>query len=222
MNVTQSKLLDQEGLKQQRKSEVVLVALAVFSTQGIEATTMVDVANAAHIGVASVYRYYKTKFDLALEAAIVLWKDQINPYFMSVIDESYHQETGLNQVMRFLKVTSRLVQETPQALRFLEYFDNFIVSQAIDHIRLESYGNSVGLAKPVFMEALTKGIQDGSIRTDLDQEAFYLTITHTLMSLSQKLILRGEVVDSDDLVGKLQQIDLVIEMAKTYIKTPMR
>lgn len=222
MNPTQQPLYDQEGLKQHRKNEVVLAALAIFSTRGIETTTMVDVANAAHVGVASVYRYYTTKFDLALAAAITLWKDQINPCFLAVIDETYPQETGLDQVMRFLKVTPRLVLELPDALRFLEYFDNYIVSQSIDHARLRDYGALVGKAKSVFMEALVKGKHDGSIKEDLDQEAFYLTISHTLMSLSQKLILRGDVVDSDESIGKLQQIDLVIDMAKTYIKHPAR
>jgi AcrR family transcriptional regulator len=222
MTPTQRKLLDQEGIKQHRKNEVILAALEVFSARGIENTTMVDVANAAHVGVASLYRYYHTKFDLALESATVLWIDQINPCFMAVIDESYPKQSGLDQVMRLLKVTPRLVTELPEALRFLEYFDNFIVSQSIDHTRLKGYGEVFGPAKSVFMEAMIKGQKDGSIREDLDQEAFYLTITHTLMSLSQKLILRGNVVDSDESVGKLQQIDLVIDMAKTYIKHPMR
>ena len=70
MTLKQQPLLDQEGLKQHRKNEVVLAALSIFSTRGIETTTMVDVANAAHVGVASDYRNYSTKIDLALAAAV--------------------------------------------------------------------------------------------------------------------------------------------------------
>lgn len=222
MKLTHSLILDQKGLKQLRKNEVVSAALMVFGTQGIEATTMVDVAKAAEVGVASVYRYHKTKFDLALAAAIYLWEDQINPDLLAVIDEDYPSLSGLDQAMRFMKVMTQMIKERPLALRYLEYFDNFVVSQAIDPNRLIDYEAVVGSAKPVFMAALVKGKEDGSIRQDLDEEAFYQTITHTLMSLSQKLILRGVVIDSDESVGKSQQVELVIEMAKTYIKNPLR
>ena len=220
MTSPQNNGLHKEGFKQQRKNEVVLAALEIFSNSGIESTTMVDVAKRANVGVASVYRYFSTKFDLALAAAIVLWQDQINPYFASVIDETTQKESGLQQVMRLLNVTTTLYQELPHALRFLEYFDNFIVSASIDHSRLVNYAVSFGSSKSLFMEALVLGKKDGSIRSDLDQEAFYYTISHTLISLAQKLILRGDIVDSDEFIDKLDQVKIVIEMARTYIKNP--
>lgn len=222
MTPIENKRLTSKGLKETRKDTVVSAALVVFGRQGIEASTMVDIAKAAGIGVASLYRYYTTKFDLALACAIALWKDELNPVFLSVIDEDYSAQSGLDQVHRLLKVTTLLMENHPMALRFLEYFDNFIVSQAIESHRLNGYEAVVGAATPIFLAALAKGKQDGSIRMDLDESAFYLTITHTLMSLSQKLILRGQVIDGDASVGKSEQIDLVINMAKTYIQNPVR
>jgi len=219
MTSIKNKGMIKEGVKQQRIDEVVLVALELFSTNGIENTTMLMVAQKANVGVASVYRYFSTKFDLALAAAISLWKDQINPYFESLSDESSLKENGLRSVMRYLEVTTQLYLQQPLALRFLEYFDNFIVGQSIDQSRLSSYAQTIGSTKSLFMKALEEGIKDGSIRKDLDQDAFYYTITHTLMSLAQKLILRGDIVGEDELIGKLEQVKIVIEMARTYIKT---
>jgi AcrR family transcriptional regulator len=218
MTSNHNKHLIKEGVKQQRIDEVVLVALELFSTYGIENTTMLMVAQKAEVGVASVYRYFSTKFDLALAAANLLWKDQINPYFEIVNEEISSEENGLSQVMRYLEVTPQLYLSLPSALRFLEYFDNFIVGQSIDQSRLASYAQTMGLTKSLFMKSLEEGINDGSIRKDLDQEAFYYTITHTLMSLAQKLILRGDIVGEDELIGKLDQVKIVIEMARTYIK----
>jgi len=214
--------LSREAFKQQRKADIVSAALTVFSEHGLETTTMVDVAKQAQVGVASVYRYFTTKFDLALEAANLLWLEKIDPMFYAVIDESYTQQNGLEKIRRLLNVSSQLTTQLPNALSFLEYFDNFIVNQHIESSRLLSYNESLSSAKDLFVDAVNQGKQDGSIRADLDEVAFYYTISHTLMSLAQKLILRGNIVDSDAEVGKLDQVTIVIDMAISYIKTPLR
>lgn len=211
-----------KGLKETRKDVVLSAALTVFGAQGIEATTMVDVSKAAKIGVASLYRYYSTKFELSLACAIALWKEELNPVFFRAIDDPYDALNGLDQVLSLLKVTLNLMEDHTLALRFMEYFDNFVVSQSIDPACLVDYEVVVGAARPIFMAALSKGKHDGSIRPDLKDDAFYLTITHTLMSLAQKLILRGQVIVGDGSVEKSEQIKLVIEMANTYIKNPVR
>lgn len=220
MMSNKDKDLIKEGVKKQRIDEVVLVALELFSTQGIENTTMLMVAQKADVGVASVYRYFSTKFDLALAAANCLWKNQINPYFEAIKEDASLKRNGLDQVMRYLNVTPQLYLELPSALRFLEYFDNFVVGQSIVQSRLSSYAQTIGSTKSLFMKSLSDGVNDGSIRKDLDLESFYYTITHTLMSLAQKLTLRGDIIDEDELIGKLDQVKIVIDMARTYIRNP--
>ncbi len=222
MNPSETMPHHSKRLKETRKDVVLSAALTVFGAQGIESTTMVDVSKAAKIGVASLYRYYLTKFELALACVIALWKDELNPVFFRITEPPYDVLNGLDQVLSLLKVTLNLMEDHPLALRYLEYFDNFVVSQSIDPARLIEYEIVVGAARPIFMAALAKGKKDGSIRLDLKDDAFYLTITHTLMSLAQKLILRGQVIEGDGSVEKSEQIKLVIEMANTYIKNPVR
>ena len=65
--------------------EVIDAALSrVFIKQGIDKTKMTDIAEEAQIGVASVYRYFKTKPDIAIEAAeelcrwkLAIWKSTV-------------------------------------------------------------------------------------------------------------------------------------------------
>jgi hypothetical protein len=67
-------------------------------------------------------------------------------------------------------------------------------------------------------DAISKGKEEGSIKDSIDTEIFYITITHSLMSLSQKLILRGKVLNSDNLIKGDDQIGLLIDMAVNYLK----
>jgi hypothetical protein len=52
----------------------------------------------------------------------------------------------------------------------------------------------------------------------IDTQLLYLTMTHQLMSLIAKLVLRGHVLRSDDLILGEAQLDCVIDMITSYLK----
>jgi AcrR family transcriptional regulator len=201
--------------RQTRKALVAQAAFDVFCRSGIEGTTMVMVAEAAGVGVASVYRYYETKFDLALATALWVWESRIHPLLPQTVTE---YPTGFERIQALLSVILTLMEGDADVLRFLEYFDNFVVSQHIPADKLSDYNRSLEKAKPLVIEAFTKGQLDGSIRPDRDGVEFYYVTARTLMSLAQKLILRGHVVESDDMIGVQNQVQFVIDMAMHYLK----
>ena len=63
------------GLQQRRKERIVLIAAELFLQNGIEEIKMTDIADAAEIGVASLYRYFGTKTAIAIEVGVLLWRD---------------------------------------------------------------------------------------------------------------------------------------------------
>ena len=201
--------------RQHRKALVAQVAFDVFCRYGIEGATMQRVADAAQVGVASVYRYYETKFDLALASALWVWETKIHPLLPQNHDEAH---TGFEHIRELLSVILILMDKDAEVLRFLEYFDNFVVSQHIPADRLTDYNRSLEKAKPFVIEAFQKGQRDGSIRQDRDGVEFYYVTARTLMSLAQKLLLRGHVVETDDMIGAQTQVEFVIDMAMHYLK----
>jgi len=71
MDLRQKWKIEQENLKKQRKDEVIATALQVFKIHGIENTKTTDTAE---IEIASLYRYFKTKPYLAVEASYNIWE----------------------------------------------------------------------------------------------------------------------------------------------------
>ncbi|MDD5312236.1 MAG: TetR/AcrR family transcriptional regulator [Dehalococcoidia bacterium] len=55
-----------ERITQERREQILKAALSVFSTRGYGESTMADVAEAAGVGVGTIYNYYKDKRDLLI------------------------------------------------------------------------------------------------------------------------------------------------------------
>jgi AcrR family transcriptional regulator len=55
-----------ERITRTRRKQILRAALSVFSTKGYGESTMADVAQAAGVGVGTLYNYYKNKRDLLI------------------------------------------------------------------------------------------------------------------------------------------------------------
>lgn len=205
--------------KEKRKEEVIAAAVEVFKEKGIENSKMTDIAEKAEVGVASVYRYFKTKSDLAVEVAIKFWDMEINSLYSELDKDNINKLIGIEKLKTILNVFVSLYNNHKDFVRFLEEFDNYVIKEQIPSEKLESYENSIINLKHIIFEALDDGKKDGSIRKDIDNEIFYITVSHSLMTLAQKLILRGTILKSDSDVSGITQIKLIIDMAIGYIQS---
>lgn len=204
--------------KERRKDEVISAAVEVFKEKGIENSKMTDIAEKAEVGVASVYRYFKTKPDLAVEVAIKFWNMEINSIYTEFDKDNINKLIGIEKLKTILNVFVNLYNNHKDFVRFLEEFDNYVIKEQIPSEKLENYEKSIINLKNIIFEALEEGKVDGSIRSDIDNEVFYITVSHSLMTLAQKLILRGNILKSDSDVSGESQIKLIIDMAVNYIQ----
>ncbi len=217
MDLKTKRQMELEYQKEQRKEEVIKVAIQVFKEQGIENTKMTDIAQRAEVGVATVYRYFNNKAELVIGAATWLWEEEMNNIFLGFYDNSFSQLNGAGKVRKVLSIFINLYRNYPEVISFLEHFDNYVIKEQISLDKLTNYEKSIIDIKVITLDALEEGKKDGSIKETIDNNAFYFTITHTLMSLSQKLILRGAVLESDSEVSGEMELDLLIEMAMSYV-----
>lgn len=217
MDLIEKRKKETEQEKDKRKKFVVDAAVKVFIEKGIENTKMTDIAENAEIGVASVYRYFKTKTEIVIEAAISFWNTEIN-IFHSILENDFDKLSGLARVSKILDIFIETYMNHKYFFRFIEDFDNYVVKENIPKERLSSYEKNILKLMPVMIEALELGKKDGSINPDINNEKFYMTITHTLISLSQKLILRNIILDSDNYFEGKAQLELVKDMALKYIE----
>jgi AcrR family transcriptional regulator len=203
--------------KEKRKEEIIKIAIEVFSEKGIENTKMTDIAEKAEVGVASVYRYFKIKRELVIDAAIKMWEKVINDSYREFKTEEYEKLNGIQAVAKILSVFKDFYKNNKDFIKYIEEFDNYIVKEKVSPEKLEAYENNILNLMPVMFEALEKGKLDKTIKLSVTNEEFYMTITHALMSLCQKLISRNTILHSDDDIAGEAQVNLIIDMAIKYI-----
>ena len=180
----------QENLRKTRENEAVFAAAQLFLARGVEAVKMTDIAEAAEIGVASLYRYFGTKEAILIRAGILLWSD-LRALFEEVVEDADSSRTGREQVAAMLGVYRTLCRDHKNFLLFLEDFDRFILASGVKKSELYEYERSIGDYYPLFEAAYRRGVADGSLRAGVDPALFYRTFTHGITALCQKLLRGG-------------------------------
>jgi AcrR family transcriptional regulator len=183
---------NESAIKQRRRVKIKEVAKKLFIEQGIHETSMQQIADALGMGRRTIYHYYDTKEEIAIE---------IQQEFLSILQMIEGLETevsqcssGLEKVEALLRLLLSHYLKHIDQIEYLNEFDRvFKHVEGYDFTtpRLEDYNvyNS-------FQGAIKSGIQDGSIRpmTEKEMSNTILTINHALFALIIRIVSRQEII----------------------------
>lgn len=204
-------------VQQDLRQHIVENACALFIERGIVPVKMTDVAERSGVGVASLYRWFGTKKELAVQAGIFVWRN-VGMYLDGVFTSPvYLEKSGYDRCADLLKLFYAAFTGHPDYLKFLRDFDTFVEAEHITTAELTEYEKSILDLQTPAREAYRAGLADGSIRP-VDFETFYYTATHALMALAQKLVCANGIVSSDSAVDAQTQLLALIDMMLTYLK----
>ncbi len=199
-----------------REGVIVEAAAELFPENGIEPVKMTDVATASGVGVASLYRYFGTKVNLALETGALLWR-RFCEHFTDNLTKEFDGKTGYAQMEELFGLYSHMYSQRPQFIAFLDELDHMVLMNEVDPDRLASYEAEIMRFYPLYLASFERGVEDGSIRSDVDFPLFYLTCSHSLMGVAQKLI-RGDILPSDDFAQGSAELKMAVDVVLNYLK----
>ena len=208
----QEKLAEErDGQKNARIERILLAAFSLFSHNGFDAIAMTDIAKEAEIGVASLYRYFETKDEIAIRTAIWAWESQKKLIMPILNDTGYYTKNGIEELEEIFDLFCKLFQNEPDFFRYIYFFDAYVVCQKIDSERLIPYQEVIQSVQEVIGNAIHKGIEDGSISKNYkdNEKQLYFSLMHTLFSVSQKLSLTGKMLKMDETNDGVQQLRLL-------------
>lgn len=206
-----------EKNKNERISSIILNATALFLEQDIQSIKMTDIAAASDTGVASIYRYFGTKQKLVIEVATNLWKSVNKEYSKIYNNEEFKSLSGLEQCRKLLGIFDILAEEKSLFLKFNNDFDRYVIRERISKEDLSGYEEVVIDGQGKFLEAVSKGREDLSVRTDFQDKIFYLAFTHSLFALTGK-VNGPNILSSDDFEHGQKEVSIVIESFINFIK----
>ena len=174
-----------------RMDRAIECAAGLFLKRRIADVRMTDVADAADVGVATLYRRFSTKTRLALTAGTLLWR-RFNERMLRLYAEGYVENAGF--------------------VLFIDDLDGLLVTEGVPLDAVAAYGREVDSFYLIFADAYQLGLQDGSVAREVDFPVFYRSGAHALMGVAQKLA-RGEVIPSDDFSTGAQELECIVDMA---------
>lgn len=190
-----------------RDEAIVACAADVFLAGRIADVKMTDIAEAAGVGVATLYRRFSTKTDLAVLAGTLLWRRFNERIHALVESDEFLALGGLERLGALLSSYRDAYLEHAEFTRFLDELDHLLLSEGVGAKRLAVYGAEVDSFYLVFDDAYLLGCMDGSIAREVDFPVFYRALAHALTSVAQKFA-RGEVIPSDDFAAAAAEAEL--------------
>ena len=159
--------------RQRNRDAIIRAATACFLADGIDKSTVSDIAERAGLTAMSVYRYYGAKQNLATAVANHLLELYLTEHRGRCAQtRPAAPETGFEEFARTLRLYLEVYEAHPEYIRFLQdisfYAARENVSADIVYLRFAT-PEPGGLARPA-RAALRRGQEDGSVRRDFDFE----------------------------------------------------
>lgn len=220
MTAKQKFIEEKDDLKNSRMNRILHAAFVLFSENGIDTIAMTDIAKKAEIGVASLYRYYETKDEIAIQTAIWAWQEQKNYLMPELTNNNFDRLEGIAQLKKIFELFISLYEKQGDFLRFIYFFDSYAVRQKIQQTRLTLYQSMIESVEETVEKAITKGISDKSINSKFigQEKVLYFSLMHALFSTSQKLTLSGNMLKMDSEVFGKKELEVLSDLLINSLK----
>lgn len=206
-----TKLREEErsALKDKHRAEILAAGMRLCLERGVADVDMKEIAAAARVSRATLYRYFPSKKLLVYE--ILRWQAEANA-------EGYHaarQSFAGNGIEKFSQFVAQLVdayRAFPDMFRFMGMVDFYYCSKDSSEDLIELYQDVFYslLVEETPQVYLEEGQRDGSVRADIDPRVYTATVIAALVSLAEQITANKETTQALYGVG---DADAMMEVA---------
>ena len=174
-----------DGIEMAAKRDAMLrEGFRLFSEHGIEQVAMTRVAEACGVGIATLYRYYKTKAALVVDIAAEKWEEYAEYVRGEHARRDVSRMSAAENLGFYLDFYIELYRDHKDLLRFNQDFNNFVRHEEITAEQLAPYFRAIGSFTGMFSVLYEKGKRDGTIRTDLPEEKMFAATSHIMLAVA--------------------------------------
>lgn len=153
----------------------------LFTRKTIGAVSLEEVARASGIGVATLYRYFGSKADLAV--AISAWKwEEFRRQLALVPDASHREGPASEDFANYLDTFLDLYRNQPDLLRFNQFFNIYLQGAKTKKASLKPFEEVVSRFADRFRLIWEKGEKDGTLRTEMPWQQVFSATMHVMLA----------------------------------------
>jgi len=168
------------------------VASSRFISLGYDQTTLADIANELDIDRRTTYRYYSNKQVLLLDIVTDIFKD-----FATYLRETTFEDCryGFMQVSYLLDKYNEFYSSNLDKLILIGMMDSKLSSEVRSLDIYQDFITYTQVPDQLLEALMIKGIEDGSIKNDINASLTAITINNALLSLSSRMAMYAENLD---------------------------
>ena len=166
----------------QRRDTILKAGFRLFAEKSIDPVSMNDVAKAAGVGIATLYRYFSTKQDLVLAISTRVWEKYI-------AENSRRRKAlagdGMNAGQEFEFYLNSFIdayRNHTDILRFNQFFNVYVANENVSEASLKSYLDVITRLAEQFHEMYERAKTDHSLRTDLPEKQMFSATLHIMLA----------------------------------------
>ena len=169
-----------------RREKLLETGFRLFAQRSIESVRLQEIATASGIGIATLYRYFKTKLDMIIEIGTRKWQ----AYYL-LVEEAYRARGGdaLNaaeELEFFLDCFIDLYRGHRDVLRFNRNFDTYVKHEGATEEQMRPYNEAVTAFADKFHTVYRKAREDGTLTIRISERKLFFTTMYLMLSVAGK------------------------------------
>ncbi len=204
-----------EREKEQRRRTIIKAAKKLFFSKGLENTTMDEIAEKAELGKGTLYLYFPSKEILAM-SIIQETSDMLNKALCKAADTD---KSGIERIIDVTQALTDFFRKKRNEFRFFRYMDTITASLGSENIVLLDWKSRVEGLIQVVLKVVVEGIEDGSIRKDIDPHKAAFVYSNMVLSFlirlssNQGVILMAQELSEDEIIESM--FKMIIKMLES-------
>ena len=203
--------------ERERNQRIIDTAFRLFVERKIEAASMDEVAKAAGVGRATLFRCYSNKTELVIAVCASKWKAYLDKLDEKRPITSIQDIPAIDRFMFTLDSYIGMYRNHKALLQYNDNFNNYITHQTVQEKELENYHASLGSVNTRLHMMYAKAKEDRTFRTDIPEEQFLRVTVHTMMAACTHYA-GGFIWGATDNKDYTEDLLLLKEMILNYVK----
>lgn len=200
-----------------RNRGIIDTAFEIFVDRKIEPVSMGEIAEAAGIGRATLFRCYSNKLELVIAVCAAKWKDYFDELDKKRPISSIGRISAIDRFIFTLDSYIDMYQHHKDLLQFNDNFNHYVTHECTDNGKLEEFHRSLYSANTRFHLMYEKAREDKTFRTDIPEDVFFRVTLHSMMAACAHYaggFIWGAVENKDYTTELLMQKEMIIKFAK--------
>lgn len=214
-----SKTEKQIAKENARGKRILDVAFQIFVEKKIESVSMGEIAQAAGIGRATLFRCYSNKLELVIAVCTAQWKAYLDELDTNRPLTSIGDIPAIDRFIFTLDSYIDMYQNHKELLQYNDNFNHYVTHEGVRPEQLEAFHASLESADTRFHLMYEKAKEDKTFRTDIPEEEFFRVTLHSMMATCAHYA-GGFIWGAEDNKDYTPELLLQKEMILNYVKMP--